>query len=457
MRLLLPYLIGGEKQMDCAVRPSSSLLRDHNKFDIDFAYLDCADQLDGDPLDHLDGNLDSNVHHLDSHIDDDQFALSSYGYDYSTCNLQTDEPHTANRFSSYLNQFESEYEEQLARDLDFHSLILCSTGDLAESNDHKNDSLLFTAEEVLKELDIILAEGDADFPEDYDHTLDQTLEQALDGNTTLNSVAAPNAELTTLRRTPDDRAIDSASNSNFYTNYLNETDELDGDFAKETLQQQQNIATSSNLARLKAVSLLKPYSQTNSIGTSFSSNSLDEVLSFGQSLSRSQTSSSQISSGVEGGSSYYPLPGKSQSEIENEKQLFERQLRTLNVTQLNEIYLDLERMIQNHSEILISELALKDELEYEKELKNQFISLLICIQNKRRKQNLIKKSNPKATNENVGSKYLTTVIPYNRSLGAPDTRTLQVLIKILKAVNEDSPTVPTLLTDFILRVVCPTT
>lgn len=429
MRLLLPYLIGsgaGEKE----ARPN--VLRDHNKFDIDFAYLDCADQLDGDPLEHPDAG------HLDSHIDDDQFALSSYGYDYSTCNLQTDEPHAANRFSSYLNQFESEYEEQLARDLDFHSLILCSTGDLAESTDPKNDSLLFTAEEVLKELDIILAEGDADYPDDsaYDH--DQ-LEQALD----TSSTAAPATQQADGRTDPT---------SNFYPTYLNETDELDGDFAKETLQQ--NVATSNLAARLKAGTLLKPYGQTNSIGTSFSSNSLDDVLSFGQSLSRSQTSSSQISSGVDGG---YSVPSKTQSEIEAERLLFEQQLRTLNVTQLNEIYLDLERMIQNHSEILISELALKDELEYEKELKNQFISLLICIQNKRRKQNLIKKNNPKAAQESVGAKYLTTVIPYNRSLGAPDTRTLQVLIKILKAINEDSPTVPTLLTDFILRVVCPTT
>ena len=451
MRLLLPLLIGEEKQREDA-RPTngSSLLRDHNKFDIDFAYL--SDHLDGN-LDQLESNLDSNVHNLDSHIDDDQFALSSYGYDYSTCNLQTDEPYarTANRFSSYLNQFESEYEEQLARELDFHSLILCSAGDPAEPNDTKNDSLLFTAEEVLKELDIILAEGDADFPADdsaYDHGLDQTLDSTL--NATLNATST--GEPATPNRTLDanDSALNSTSNSNFYTNYLNETDELDGDFAKETLQPQS--AANNGLGRLN--SLLKPYA--NSIGTSFSSNSLDEVLSFGQSLSRSQTSSSQISSGVEGSSSYYPLPTKSQSEIENEKQLFEKQLRTLSVTQLNEIYLDLERMIQNHSEILISELALKDELEYEKELKNQFISLLICIQNKRRKQNLAKKSNPKAVNES-GSKYLTTVIPYNSSLGAPDTRTLQVLIKILKAVNEDSPTVPTLLTDFILRVVCPTT
>ena len=32
---------------------------------------------------------------------------------------------------------------------------------------------------------------------------------------------------------------------------------------------------------------------------------------------------------------------------------------------------------------------------------------------------------------------------------------LQVLVKILKAINEDSPAVPALLTDYILKVLCP--
>ena len=52
-------------------------------------------------------------------------------------------------------------------------------------------------------------------------------------------------------------------------------------------------------------------------------------------------------------------------------------------------------------------------------------------------------------------KYLTTVIPYQPERGAPPIATLQVLVKILKAINEDSPAVPALLTDYILKVLCP--
>lgn len=103
--------------------------------------------------------------------------------------------------------------------------------------------------------------------------------------------------------------------------------------------------------------------------------------------------------------------------------------------------------------------------------------------------------------------YLTTVIPFHLDNGPPDNQSLQVLIKskfysstsfakqivsiaidfmkiwlpqtfwiiiwnyiffvnfslnfpflfpVLKAINEDSPTVPTLLTDYILKVLCPT-
>jgi len=405
MKLLLPYLIGDKKQRT-----------DKNQS------INNSDSLD------VDSSLETT---LGDQLDD-QFVLSSYGYEYSTCRLhhsitdyydkrlddslnQTN--NNKNNYSSYLNEFENDLDFQLARDLDFHSLILCSNAsELNDDDDGKQ--LLFTAEEVLKELDIILAEDDNQ----------STGEQSMD-------------------------------NSSFYTSYLNETDELDGEIAKETLL---NSTILNNNNKIIKPNLLRPFNgySANSIGTSFSSSSLcDDLLSSGHSMSRSQTSSSQISSGIDNGGSYssYTQP-KSQTEIENEKQLFENQLRTLNITQLNEIYLDLERMIQNHSEILISELALKDELEYEKELKNQFISLLICIQNKRRKQNLSKKNNNQKVNTSSaeqGAKYLTTVIPYNSALGPPDARTLQILIKILKAINEDSPTVPTLLTDFILKIICP--
>lgn len=82
----------------------------------------------------------------------------------------------------------------------------------------------------------------------------------------------------------------------------------------------------------------------------------------------------------------------------------------------------------------------------------------------------------------IDPKYLTTVIPYHMDNGPPENQALQVLIKsklfnitflyivnwneqtfnviinftVLKAINEDSPTVPTLLTDYILKVLCPT-
>ena len=62
-------------------------------------------------------------------------------------------------------------------------------------------------------------------------------------------------------------------------------------------------------------------------------------------------------------------------------------LKSLSISALNELLEELEVTIKDYSETLIAELALRDELEYEKELKNQFISLLLSIQNKRRQVN----------------------------------------------------------------------
>ncbi|XP_044729920.1 fasciculation and elongation protein zeta-2 [Chrysoperla carnea] len=141
--------------------------------------------------------------------------------------------------------------------------------------------------------------------------------------------------------------------------------------------------------------------------------------------------------------------------------LYEDKLKALSLSQLNELYLELEVLIREFSETLISELALRDELEYEKELKNTFISLLLAVQNKRRQYHVEKKRSSKNNAQRsppsgLDPKYLTTVIPYHLDSGPPDNQALQVLIKILKAINEDSPTVPTLLTDYILKVLCPT-
>lgn len=105
--------------------------------------------------------------------------------------------------------------------------------------------------------------------------------------------------------------------------------------------------------------------------------------------------------------------------------LYEEKLKTFSTVQLNELYIELERMIQHNSETLIHELALRDELEFEKELKNTFISLLLSVQNKRRQHHIDRKKG-RGINE---PKYLTTVIPYNTGRGTPDVPTLQILIK----------------------------
>ncbi|XP_025152521.1 fasciculation and elongation protein zeta-2 isoform X3 [Harpegnathos saltator] len=144
--------------------------------------------------------------------------------------------------------------------------------------------------------------------------------------------------------------------------------------------------------------------------------------------------------------------------------LQEKKLKQLSSSQLTELLGEMESLVAALSETLIAELALRDELEYEKELKNQFISLLLAVQNRRRQHHVTKKRNqmqngtsPLPQHRSLQEpKYLTTVIPYHTDSGPPNNQALQVLIKILKAISEDSPTVPTLLTDYILKVLCPT-
>ncbi|KAI5749528.1 hypothetical protein M8J76_008057 [Diaphorina citri] len=139
--------------------------------------------------------------------------------------------------------------------------------------------------------------------------------------------------------------------------------------------------------------------------------------------------------------------------------IYEEKISRLTEAQLNELYLEIELLTKEYSETLIAELALRDELEYEKELKNQFISLLLAVQKRRREYHVEKKrGNRSGLGKAIGvePKYLTTVIPYHTGNIPMDNDTLQVLLKILKAINEDSPAVPTLLTDYILKVICPT-
>jgi len=132
-----------------------------------------------------------------------------------------------------------------------------------------------------------------------------------------------------------------------------------------------------------------------------------------------------------------------------------RKLEELSVSELTQILSDVEVLVRDLSEELVVDLGKRDELEYEKELKNNFISLLLSIQSKRR-QHCPESGQPRKKKDAGQFKYLTTVIPYNPEKGCPPLQTLQVLVKILKNINDDSPAVPALLTDYILKVLCPT-
>lgn len=88
--------------------------------------------------------------------------------------------------------------------------------------------------------------------------------------------------------------------------------------------------------------------------------------------------------------------------------LFIPELKHLTSSQLNELLGEMESLVGALSETLIAELALRDELEYEKELKNQFISLLLAVQNRRRQHHVTKKRNQMQNG--------TSPLPQHRSL-----------------------------------------
>uniref|UniRef100_A0A669D3F8 Fasciculation and elongation protein zeta 1 (zygin I) n=1 Tax=Oreochromis niloticus TaxID=8128 RepID=A0A669D3F8_ORENI len=181
-----------------------------------------------------------------------------------------------------------------------------------------------------------------------------------------------------------------------------------------------------------------------------------------------------------------------------------------------------EVAIREYSEELVSQLARRDELEFEKEVKNTFITALMEVQNRqmeatiapqarRRGPCLLRKDYKVAVTHHLctvtaqcspvqqernclmyflsircsssltarfsmegisnilqtgikqtfGStgndkQYLNTVIPYEKKSTPPSVDDLQMLTKILYAMKEDSEKVPTLLTDYILKVLCPT-
>ncbi|KAJ7305090.1 hypothetical protein JRQ81_010919 [Phrynocephalus forsythii] len=164
-------------------------------------------------------------------------------------------------------------------------------------------------------------------------------------------------------------------------------------------------------------------------------------------------------------------------------------LRHMSLSELSELLDRVEGAIREYSEELVHQLARRDELEFEKEVKNSFITVLIEVQNKQKEhREMIKRRRKekglslqssrieRATqmplkrfsmeglsnilqsgirqtfgNSAIDKQYLNTVIPYEKKGMPPSVEDLQMLTNILFAMKEDNEKVPTLLTDYILK------
>ncbi|XP_071487008.1 fasciculation and elongation protein zeta-2-like [Diadema antillarum] len=129
-----------------------------------------------------------------------------------------------------------------------------------------------------------------------------------------------------------------------------------------------------------------------------------------------------------------------------------QELKNMSLAQLNELLEELDQTVKEYSEVLVQQLALREDLDYEKETKNTFISALLSVQNKvkgrggtgnnaggkqkTKQQPLSLLSNKlKLKNGVEPGMYLTTRIPYHKDT-PPDLDTLRIITKILKAIDE---------------------
>ncbi|NXR61859.1 FEZ1 protein, partial [Rhadina sibilatrix] len=141
---------------------------------------------------------------------------------------------------------------------------------------------------------------------------------------------------------------------------------------------------------------------------------------------------------------------------------------------------------------LVAQLARRDELAFEKEVKTAFIGALLAVQGEQREQREAARrrrrdkglslqgarsergsSMPRKrfSMEGISSilhsglrqtfgpttnekQYLNTVIPYEKKGSPPSVEDLQMLTNILFAMKEGNEKVPTLLTDYILKGTC---
>ncbi|KAL6050805.1 hypothetical protein STEG23_015343, partial [Scotinomys teguina] len=77
---------------------------------------------------------------------------------------------------------------------------------------------------------------------------------------------------------------------------------------------------------------------------------------------------------------------------------YEEKVKRLSVSELNELLEEIETAIKEYSEELVQQLALRDELEFEKEVENSFISALIEVQNRQKEHRETAKKKKKLKN-----------------------------------------------------------
>uniref|UniRef100_A0A158Q7E3 FEZ-like protein n=1 Tax=Elaeophora elaphi TaxID=1147741 RepID=A0A158Q7E3_9BILA len=104
-------------------------------------------------------------------------------------------------------------------------------------------------------------------------------------------------------------------------------------------------------------------------------------------------------------------------------------LESFTYSRLLALSAEMEQLIQVYNDSLVEQLAHRDELEYEKEMKNTFISLLLSIQNRRRHFTNERKRKPLKNDPSQLPQYMTATIPYDENRLFMDMNTLMALIK----------------------------
>lgn len=125
------------------------------------------------------------------------------------------------------------------------------------------------------------------------------------------------------------------------------------------------------------------------------------------------------------------------------------ELNALPQSKLLALTSELEQLIQLHNADLVNELARRDELEYEKEVRNKFITLLVAIQEQQRRRLHHQQQPPPQQQASVEKRRsrgslraiisgdsidipiptTPTTIPYDPNQPTPNITTLEALIK----------------------------